>query len=218
MGAATGGQPGLARRASGGLARRGSRQAAHRDAEVRSPEDLANLWRWAQQNGVEIPNGYGDPSKGIRYRLPDGTIIWQRWSAESTSKPVLDFDIPSQGGYTKVHINPRGDVPDIPAPLRPGPPEPPPVSPPVETPAVTRPPSAPHHPVAYRHRSVSARYRQKSIPHPVHPPTATTGRRCWAKTSYLTSTNSTPDDASDVYSDQSLRHDSTSTPPKYGES
>ncbi len=25
--------------------------------EIRSPEDLQNLWRWAQQNGVEIPNG-----------------------------------------------------------------------------------------------------------------------------------------------------------------
>lgn len=170
MGAATGGQPGLARRASGGLARRGSRQAAHRDAEVRSPEDLANLWRWAQQNGVEIPNGYGDPSKGIRYRLPDGTIIWQRWSAESTSKPVLDFDIPSQGGYTKVHINPRGDVPDIPAPLRPGPPEPPPVSPPVETPAVTRPPSAPASPCRVPPPVGIGPVPPESIPHPVHPP------------------------------------------------
>ncbi len=84
--------------------------------EVRSAEDLQNLWKWAKQHGVEIPNGYGDASKGTRYQLPDGTTIGQRWSAESNGKPALDINLPDQGGYTKVHINPRGGVPEIPAP------------------------------------------------------------------------------------------------------
>lgn len=137
--------------------------------EVRSPEDLENLWKWAQQNGVEIPNGYGDPSKGIRYQLPDGTIIGQRWSAESTSKPVLDFDIPSNGGYTKVHINPRGGVPEIPAPARPAPPEAPPVRAPVEPPAVTRPPAAPTPGRAPPLVGIGP-VPPESVPHPVHPP------------------------------------------------
>ncbi|WP_244184949.1 hypothetical protein [Mycobacterium scrofulaceum] len=84
--------------------------------EVRSAEDLQNLWKWAKQHGVEIPNGYGDASKGTRYRLPDGTTIGQRWTAGSNGKAALDIDIRDQGGYTKVHINPRGGVPEIPAP------------------------------------------------------------------------------------------------------
>ncbi|GAA4289824.1 hypothetical protein [Mycobacterium paraffinicum] len=89
--------------------------------EVRSAQDLENLWKWAKEHGVEMPNGYGDPSKGIRYRLPDGTTIGQRWVAESNGKPVLDIKIPDQGGYTKIHINPRGGVPEIPAPAGPRP-------------------------------------------------------------------------------------------------
>ncbi len=87
--------------------------------EVRSAQDLENLWKWAKQHGVEMPNGYGDPGKGTRYRLPDGTTIGQRWTAESNGKPVLDIN--GQGGYTKVHINPRGGVPEIPAPPAPRP-------------------------------------------------------------------------------------------------
>lgn len=137
--------------------------------EVRSPADLGNLWRWAQQNGVEIPNGYGDPSIGIRYQLPDGTIIGQRWSAESTRKPVLDFDIPSPGGYTKVHINPRGGVPDIPAPPRPAPPATPPARTPVEPPTVTRPPAAPAPGRAPPIIGIGP-LPPESVPHPVHPP------------------------------------------------
>ena len=90
--------------------------------EVRSAEDLQNLWKWAKQHGVEIPNGYGDASKGTRYQLPDGTTIGQRWSAESNGKPALDINLPDQGGYTKVHINPRGGVPEIPAPASTRPP------------------------------------------------------------------------------------------------
>lgn len=93
--------------------------------EVRSAQDLENLWKWAKQHGVEMPNGYGDPGKGTRYRLPDGTTIGQRWTAESNGKPVLDINIPDQGGYTKVHINPRGGVPEVPAPGAPRPAGPP---------------------------------------------------------------------------------------------
>jgi hypothetical protein len=89
--------------------------------EVCSAQDLENLWKWAKQHGVEMPNGYGDPSKGTRYQLPDGTTVGQRWTAESSGKPVLDINIPDQGGYTKVHINPRGRVPGIPAPAAPWP-------------------------------------------------------------------------------------------------
>ncbi|BBY37731.1 hypothetical protein MMAN_18650 [Mycobacterium mantenii] len=38
--------------------------------EVRSAQDLENLWKWAKQHGVEMPNGYGDPSKGTRTGYP----------------------------------------------------------------------------------------------------------------------------------------------------
>ncbi|MDP7702999.1 hypothetical protein [Mycobacterium sp. TY815] len=128
--------------------------------EVRSPADLENLWQWAQQNGVEIPNGYGDPSKGTRYRLPDGTTIGQRWAAESTGQPVIDVRYPSKGDYTKVHLNPRGGVPDIPAPPRVAPPARTPVEPPTATPAPSRaPPIIGIGPVP-----------PESVPHPVHPP------------------------------------------------
>ncbi|WP_231120952.1 hypothetical protein [Mycobacterium colombiense] len=102
--------------------------------EVRSAQDLENLWKWAKQHGVEMPNGYGDPGKGTRYRLPDGTTIGQRWTAESNGKPVLDINIPDQGGYTKVHINPRGGVPEVPAPGAPRPAGPPASGEPAETP------------------------------------------------------------------------------------
>ena len=83
--------------------------------EVRTPEDLRNLWEWAIQGGTEIPDGYGQPGKGTRFQLPDGTTIGQRPVAGSNNLPALDFTIPGQD-YTKVHINPRGGVPDIPTP------------------------------------------------------------------------------------------------------
>lgn len=140
--------------------------------EVRSQQDLENLWKWAQQNGEEIPNGYGDPGKGIRYRLPDGTIVGQRWSAGSTSKPVLDFDIPSNGGYTKIHINARGGVPEIPAPVRAAPAEAPPVRVPAEPPSLTRPPTEPM-PGRFGPAPPLAGgglVPPESTPHPVHPP------------------------------------------------
>ena len=115
--------------------------------EVRSPEDLRNLFDWAKQNGVEIANGYGDPAKGSRYKLSDGTSVGRRLIADSTGKPALDFDLPGEESYIKVHINPvRGGVPEIPAAPEPAladvpkppAPKPPPIEPP-RAPAPARP-------------------------------------------------------------------------------
>jgi len=102
--------------------------------EVRTPQDLERLWQWAKQNGVEVPNAYGDPSKGTAIRLPDGTQIGQRYAAGSTGTPAVDIKMPGERGNTKVHINPRGGVPEFPsirpameAPRLPPPAEPPPL-------------------------------------------------------------------------------------------
>lgn len=89
--------------------------------EVRTAQDLENLWEWAIQGGTEIPEGYGLPGKGTRFRLPDGTAVGQRPVAESNNLPALDFTIPGHE-YTKVHINPRGGIPEVPtAATLPGP-------------------------------------------------------------------------------------------------
>lgn len=81
--------------------------------EVRSAQDLQDLWDWATRHGTEIPSGYGDPSKGTMYQLPDGTIVGQRHVAESNGQPTIDFNVPGSG-FTKVHINPStGGVPDF---------------------------------------------------------------------------------------------------------
>jgi hypothetical protein len=94
--------------------------------EVRSPQDLQNLWNWMTQNGVDNPNRYGDAAKGVWKDLPDGIGVGQRDAAASTGHPALDIRVPGENGYTKVHINPeRGGVPEIPAPARPAPFEPP---------------------------------------------------------------------------------------------
>lgn len=140
--------------------------------EVRSPEDLQNLWEWARQNGVEIPNGYGDPSIGTRYQLPDGTTIGQRWAGESTGRPVLDVRLPGKDGHVKVHINPRGGTPDFPPPAGTAPSEAPPVRAPSGPPLVARPPVEP---VPGRAGSTPplvglTAVPPESIPHPVHPP------------------------------------------------
>jgi hypothetical protein len=87
--------------------------------EVRTQQDLDNLWNWLEQNGVERPGGYG-PKPGVMKNLPDGTIVGRREAADSTKLPALDINVPGEG-YTKVHINPRGGVPEIPAPVRPAP-------------------------------------------------------------------------------------------------
>lgn len=83
--------------------------------EVRTPQDLERLWQWAKQNGgVEVPNAYGDPSKGTAIRMPDGTQIGQRYTAGSTGNPAIDIKFPEERGNTKIHINPRGGVPELP--------------------------------------------------------------------------------------------------------
>ncbi|WP_163793674.1 WXG100 family type VII secretion target [Mycobacterium stomatepiae] len=87
--------------------------------EVRTPQDLENILNWAKQHGAEIPNAYGDPSKGVEYQLPDGTRVGRRWSAESNGQQVLDIKFPDRGDYTKIHINPRGGVPALAAPSPP---------------------------------------------------------------------------------------------------
>jgi hypothetical protein len=109
--------------------------------EVRSAEDLQNLWNWMKQNGVANPNRYPDPQKGDWMDLPDGTGVGQRHAANSTDKPALDIRLPGPNGYVKVHINPqRGGVPEMPAAPRPAPPKAPP---PVEPPPIAHPPVEP---------------------------------------------------------------------------
>jgi hypothetical protein len=105
--------------------------------EIRSKQDLDNLWNWLTRNGVERPGGYRTVPGEMR-DLPDGTIVGRREAANSTEQPALDIRVPGEKGYVKVHINPRGGVPDIPAPARPAPPKAPPAL--VESPRVTRPP------------------------------------------------------------------------------
>lgn len=100
--------------------------------EIRSAQDLQNLWKWMRQDGVEIPNAYGDPAKGVRFALPDGTLVGQRFEARSTKKESLDIRLPDERRNLKVHINPQGGVPEIPPSLRPPALEAPPRS--IETP------------------------------------------------------------------------------------
>lgn len=87
--------------------------------EVRSPRDLDNLWKWMRQNGTEVLNGYGDPVKGTVVTLPDGTRVGQRFVAESTGRAAIDIKIPGDSGELKIHINPKGGVPQIPSVSRP---------------------------------------------------------------------------------------------------
>jgi hypothetical protein len=87
--------------------------------EVRTPEDLQRLWKWMEQNGIEDPSRYGDPSKGVWKNLPDGSGVGQRSSAGSTKAPALDINL-NGGDHWKVHINPgTGGIPEIPAAPRP---------------------------------------------------------------------------------------------------
>ncbi|WNG93712.1 hypothetical protein [Mycobacterium sp. ITM-2016-00318] len=103
--------------------------------EIRTAQDLQNLWGWMRQDAVEIPNAYGDPAKGIWVATPDGTQVGQRFAAESTKQAALDIKIPGERDDYKVHINPRGGVPEIPSIVRPPSMEAPPRLPePIETP------------------------------------------------------------------------------------
>jgi hypothetical protein len=90
---------------------------------VQTPEQLRDLFKWASQNGVEVPDAYG-PNAGTAYTQPDGTRIGQRDAAGSTRQPAIDIKYPD-GTLEKVHVNPtKGGVPKLPTgttPLRPAP-------------------------------------------------------------------------------------------------
>jgi hypothetical protein len=129
--------------------------------EIRSLQDLQNLWRWMRQNGVELPNAYGGPAKGMQVALPDGTRVGQRFEAESTKQAALDIKIPGERGYLKVHINPRGGVPEIPSIVR--------------TPIVEAPPTLPTPVEAPQVRvggMVGGIMPDEALPHFVDPPEA----------------------------------------------
>jgi hypothetical protein len=103
---------------------KGSREAYR---EVKSPEDLERLQQWMNEHGTDIDSRYPVPEMGKWKRLPDGSEIGERNSADSTGRKALDIDLKGADGTTehwKVHINPKtGGVPDIPA-VEPAPAEP----------------------------------------------------------------------------------------------
>ena len=81
--------------------------------EVRSLQELQQLWTWIGQGGVENPDRYGDPSKGVWKDLPDGSGVGQRFASRSTNGPSLDISL-TGGEHWKVHINTEtGGVPDV---------------------------------------------------------------------------------------------------------
>jgi hypothetical protein len=77
--------------------------------EVRSEQDLRNLWDWASEGST--------PSAGSKYPgterlLPDGTRIGMRNSDDHG--PTMEIRTPDKS-YTKIHVNEaRGGVPEIP--------------------------------------------------------------------------------------------------------
>jgi hypothetical protein len=85
---------------------------------VRTPEDLERLKQWMTEHGTDIQSRYTEPGKGQWQRLPDGTEVGERYSADSTGKTALDIDLKGPDGTTqhwKIHINPKtGGVPEIP--------------------------------------------------------------------------------------------------------
>jgi hypothetical protein len=107
--------------------------------EVKSPEDLERLKQWMTEHGTDIQSRYNEPGKGQWKRLPDGSEVGERYSADSTRRNALDIDIKGSDGTTqhwKIHVNPKtGGVPDIPAgELAPAEPAPAEVSPPEPSP------------------------------------------------------------------------------------
>ena len=90
---------------------------------VQTPEQLRDFFKWASQNGVEVPDAYGSNAGGAS-TLPDGTRIGLRDAAGSTRQPVIDIKYPD-GTLEKVHVNrTKGGVPKFPTesiPLRPVP-------------------------------------------------------------------------------------------------
>jgi hypothetical protein len=95
---------------------KGSREAYR---EVRSLEDLERLKQWMNEHGTDIDSRYPVPEMGKWKRLPDGSEIGERNSADSTGRKALDIELKKPDGTTdhwKVHINPKtGGVPEIPA-------------------------------------------------------------------------------------------------------
>jgi hypothetical protein len=102
---------------------------------VRTPEDLEHLKQWMTEHGTDIKSRYSEPGKGQWNRLPDGSEVGERYSAQSTGQNSLDIDLKGPDGTTehwKIHINPKtGGVPDVPAvepaPVEAAPAEPAPV-------------------------------------------------------------------------------------------
>ncbi|RDH80167.1 hypothetical protein DVS77_04080 [Mycolicibacterium moriokaense] len=81
--------------------------------EVRTPQDLQRFWEWMKQSGSAKTDPYDGTGKGVEFYLPDGSRIGQRLRGDSTGKPTIDINV--RGKFVKVHINPRGGIPEIPA-------------------------------------------------------------------------------------------------------
>jgi hypothetical protein len=80
--------------------------------EIRSAQDLQRLWEWMKQAGDPIKNPYKGTGKGVEFYLHDGTRIGQRTRGDSTGMPTLDTHVAGKD-YVRIHINPRGGVPEI---------------------------------------------------------------------------------------------------------
>ena len=75
------------------------------------------------------------PRRAYGSQRRTGLEVGQRFVAESTKQAALDIKIPGERKDLKVHINPRGGVPEIPSIVRPPIVEAPPTLPkPIETP------------------------------------------------------------------------------------
>jgi hypothetical protein len=87
--------------------------------EVRTPEDLQNLKKWLTEHGSDMGSRYSEPGKGEWKRLPDGSEVGERYSAESNGRNALEIDLKGPDGtkqHFKIHINPKtGGVPEFPA-------------------------------------------------------------------------------------------------------
>ncbi|WP_069601510.1 WXG100 family type VII secretion target [Mycobacterium kyorinense] len=145
-------------------------------SEIRSEQDLRNLWNWASEGASEHT---GSSYPGTERVLADGTIIGLRESDKFGT--TMEIHSPNNKDYAKVHVNTeRGGVPNIPsgragssagaaaganapsepapagrAPAGAAPVEPAPLEPPAPRPAPAM-PMGPNDPNAF--------------PHPVQPP------------------------------------------------
>jgi hypothetical protein len=92
---------------------------------VQTPEDLQRLKQWMTEHGTHMPSRYPE-GKGQWQRLPDGSEVGERYSADSTGKSALEIDLKKPDetmDHFKIHINPQqGGVLDIP-PVEPAPAE-----------------------------------------------------------------------------------------------